>query len=406
MHERRRAGHLRRVTAISSHPAGSVPVTSPPVPAAEELGTRPQRTPVPVRIIAATIGMVLLTAVAVLVVLRVERVLIWLLVSLFLTTALWPLVAFVQRRGRMSRSLAVLLVFVVAALLIAGISAVLIAPVATQSHDFITGLPGQVARARAGKGPVGSLVQRFHLDTLVARNEAKLRSGVSGLGGSAASVLSAVASTLAGIASVIVITFLLLVEGPKLLDGSLNALAPQRRERVVRVGRDCARAVTGYVAGNFVISVICGLLTFAVLKVLGVPYAGVIAVFVAIADLVPLVGATVGAVVAVAVAFLHSVPAGIGVVVFFLIYQQLENHLLQPLILSRTVKINALAVLVSILVGVELAGILGALVAIPIAGMIQVLVRDVYDHRRGQLKATPTVGEDERPVDDRPSRSF
>jgi predicted PurR-regulated permease PerM len=180
----------------------------------------------------------------------------------------------------------------------------------------------------------------------------------------------------------------------------LNTLPPERRERVERVGADCARAVTGYVAGNLLISVICGLLTFAVLLALGVPYAGVVAVFVAIADLIPLVGATVGAVVAVAVAFLHSVPAGIGVVVFFLVYQQLENHLLQPLILSRTVKINALAVLVSILVGVELAGILGALVAIPVAGMVQVLLRDYWDHRRGRLKATPTTGEDQTPVPD------
>jgi len=106
----------------------------------------------------------------------------------------------------------------------------------------------------------------------------------------------------------------------------------------------------------------------------------------------------VGAIVAVAVAFLHSVPAGIVVVVFFLIYQQLENHLLQPLILSRTVKINPLAVLVSILVGAELAGILGALVAIPVAGMIQVLLRDIYDHRIGVVKTTPTVGEDQVPI--------
>jgi predicted PurR-regulated permease PerM len=106
-----------------------------------------------------------------------------------------------------------------------------------------------------------------------------------------------------------------------------------------------------------------------------------------------MVGATIGAVVGVVAAFVHSVPAGIGILVFFIVYQQLENHLLQPVILSRTVKLNPLAVLVAILIAVELAGILGALLAIPVAGIIQVLVRDLWDHRRGAPKPEPTVGE-------------
>ena len=135
------------------------------------------------------------------------------------------------------------------------------------------------------------------------------------------------------------------------------------------------------------------------LKIFGVPFAGLIALFVAIADLIPLVGATLGAIVAATAGFIHSVPAGIAVIVFFVVYQQLENHLLQPMIFSRTVKLNPLAVFVAILLGVELAGILGALLAIPVAGIIQVVLRDVWDHRRGRPKDEPTVGEDRTPVD-------
>jgi hypothetical protein len=112
-----------------------------------------------------------------------------------------------------------------------------------------------------------------------------------------------------------------------------------------------------------------------------------------------LVGATLGAVVACIAAFIHSVPAGIAAVIFFVVYQQLENHLLQPLIFARTVKLNPLAVLVAILLATELAGILGALLAIPVAGIIQVVLRDVWDHRRGAPKAEPTIGEDRTPVD-------
>jgi predicted PurR-regulated permease PerM len=105
----------------------------------------------------------------------------------------------------------------------------------------------------------------------------------------------------------------------------------------------------------------------------------------------PLVGATLGAIVAAAI---HSVPALIIVAVFFVVYQQLENHQLAPLVSSRTVKLNPFTVLSSILIAVALAGVLGAFLAIPIAGMIQVIARDLWDHRRGAPKAEPTVGED------------
>ena len=137
---------------------------------------------------------------------------------------------------------------------------------------------------------------------------------------------------------------------------------------------------------------------------MGVPFAGLISLFVAIVDLIPLVGATLGAVVATIAGFIHSVPAGIVLIIFFVVYQQLENHLLQPVILSRTVKLNPLTVLVAILVFVELAGVLGALLAIPFAGIVQVVIRDVWDHRRGGLKSEPTTGEDEhRPGEERPA---
>ena len=139
-------------------------------------------------------------------------------------------------------------------------------------------------------------------------------------------------------------------------------------------------------------------LTYVVLLIAGVPFAGLIALFVGIADLIPLVGATIGGIVAVLAGFLHSVPAGIAVLVFFLLYQQLENHLLQPLVFARTVKVNPLTVIIAILVGVELVGVLGALLAIPVASIIQVIARDVWDHRRGQLKEEPTVGEERDPA--------
>jgi predicted PurR-regulated permease PerM len=149
--------------------------------------------------------------------------------------------------------------------------------------------------------------------------------------------------------------------------------------------------------GNLVISLIAGGTTFIVLWILGVPYRGAVALFVGFADLIPLVGATLGAVVAVIVAALHSLVAAIVMLVFFIVYQQVENHLLQPVIMSRTVSLSALTVLVSVLIGVELLGFLGALLAIPIAGVLSVIGRDLYDSYRGRLEPEPAIGEDQVP---------
>ena len=211
-------------------------------------------------------------------------------------------------------------------------------------------------------------------------------------------VLRSIFTTLLALVSIFVLTFLMVLQGPRLLAAWTAALPERRRERVRRVAADCAKAVTGYVTGNLVISVIAGGLTFIVLWILGVPYKGVVALFVGFADLIPLVGATLGAVVAVIVAALHSLVAAIVMIVFFIVYQQAENHLLQPVVMSRTVALSALTVLVSVLIGVELLGFLGALLAIPIAGVLSVISRDLYDSYRGRLEPEPTIGEDGVPA--------
>jgi predicted PurR-regulated permease PerM len=149
------------------------------------------------------------------------------------------------------------------------------------------------------------------------------------------------------------------------------------------------RTVGGYVTGNIVISLIAGASITIVLLVMGVPYAVALGLLVAVLDLIPLAGATVAGVIVAVVAFLHSVPAGIVAVTFFVVYQQIENHFLQPVIYGRTVQLSPLVVLVSVLVGAELAGILGALAAIPVAGSIQVIVRDQLAHRRGHVIEAP-----------------
>ena len=163
--------------------------------------------------------------------------------------------------------------------------------------------------------------------------------------------------------------------------------------------------MSGYVFGNLLISAIAGVLTAIALTILGVPFAGVLGLFVAFADLIPLVGATLGAIPTIGLAALHSVSAGVAMLIFYIVYQQFENHVLQVSIMARTVRVSPLTVLVSVLVGVELLGFMGALLAIPAAGVIQVVVRDVYDERHGRFKHDPTVGADEIPIEEGSART-
>jgi len=368
-------------------------VTSPPV--------FRDRRPVPVRTMLVAIGLLLATALLLYVVLQVTQVLTWLVIAAFFGVALAPLVGLVQRRllGGKRRALATFLVFVVVFVLLAALVTAFVVPLVGEGTKIATALPDQIAAARAGRGPIGDLLQRTHALEWVQNNQDKIKSFASGLTAPAAGIVSGVATGLVGLITIIVLAYLIVLEGPQLVDGFVALFAPETGERIRRVGADCAKSVTGYISGNLLISVICGALTYIVLLVMGVPFAGLIGLFVGIADLLPLVGATIGGAVAVLAGFLHSGTAGIVVLVFFVLYQQLENHLLQPLIFARTVKLNPLTVIVAILIAAELRGVLGALLAIPVASMIQVIVRDLWDHRRGRLKSEPTVGEDRLPVD-------
>jgi predicted PurR-regulated permease PerM len=358
------------------------------------------RRPVPVRTILATIGLVLATALLLYIVLQVRQVLTWIVVGAFFAVALTPVVDWVQRRllGGRRRALATFLVFFVVVVVFGAVIAAFAVPLVNEGTRFAGQLPGLIDDARSGRGPVGNLLERTSALEWVQNNQARISKFASGLTAPAAGVLSGLATGIAGTLTVFVLAYLMVLEGPKVVDGVINIFRPSTGERIRRVGADCAKSVTGYISGNLLISVICGGLTYVVLLILGVHFAGLIGLFVGIADLVPLVGATIGGVAAVLAGFIHSVPAGIAVLVFFVLYQQLENHLLQPIVFARTVKLNPLTVIVAILIGAELLGILGALLAIPVASIIQVILRDVWDHRRGQLKDEPTVGEDRTPA--------
>ncbi len=357
-----------------------------------------QPKPVPVRTIAVTIGMVLATLVGLYLVITLARIEALLLIAAFFAVVLTPPVNWVARHLRLRRALSTLGVYLVLFVALVGLLYVFIRPLVDEVGQFSDDFPTYVADARAGRGTVGRLVKRYKLDQWVDKNKAKIQEGVTRVGTGAISVVRGVAVAVALLLTTLVLSFMMILYGPDMLEGATGMLSPPNRDRIRAVGRDCAKAITGYVFGNLAISFIAGAVAYFTLLGLGVPFAGVLGLWVGFADLIPLVGATLGAIPAVGVAFLHSVTAGIVMTVVFIVYQQFENHVLQPVIMNKTVQLNQLFVLVAALAGVELFGLVGALLAIPAAGVIQVIVRDIYDHREGALKEEPTIGADEVPM--------
>jgi len=340
------------------------------------------RQAVPWRIILAVVGVVLATYLGVLLVQALQRIITWIVVAGFFAVVLNPAVDFFVYRLRFRRTLAALVVFLIGLASVAGLLYLFIRPIVDQATTFANNFSTYVDDAKTGKGEVGHLVKRFHIDTWVQKNQAKLKSAISNSGKRALGLARKVGSTVAALATILVLTYLLLVEGPRVMAGGVGMLSPPRQARARRIGRDAARAVTGYMAGNLLISVIAGIVTYCGLWAFGVPFRTVMALWVGFADLIPLVGATLGAVPTVLVALLHSPTAAIGMVIIYVVYQQFENHVLQVSIMAKTVRLSPLAVLVSLLCGVQLFGLLGALLAIPAAGVIQVVARDLYQERQ------------------------
>ncbi len=354
--------------------------------------------PVPVKTILVSIALVVATLVGLYLVVLLGRIWTLLGVALFFAVLFTPPVDFVCRNLRVSKGLSTAIVLLVTTGVLAGLLYAFIQPLVDQTRHFVDNFPEYVADAREGRGPVGELVRRYELDRRIEENRERIDEALRNAGGSAVDVARRVFAGIISTLTVVVLSVLMILYGPDLLTGALAVMPPRRRERVRAVAVDCARAVTGYAMGNLLISVVAGTVTFIALSVFGVPFKGVLALFVAFTDLIPLVGATLGAIPTIFVSFLHSTAAGIGMLIVYIVYQQFENHVLQVSIMSRTVHINQLVVLVSVLIGVELLGFLGALLAIPVAGVLQVIARDLWDERTGQRKEEPTIGEDEVPL--------
>ena len=342
------------------------------------------------RAVLLVIGLVLATLLVLRLLYLTKDLLIWLLVALFLAMALNPAVEWLQRHGFKRRGLAVAVVVVAALLVAIGIGALFIPTLVREVNDLANAVPGYVRDLTKGQGKLGFLERKYQIVEKI-RDAIKKSgaAGVLGLTGTAVSVTKGIFNAIIATVTITFLTLFMLLEGPTWVDRFYALLPDRSRARWRRVGGDIYRSVGGYVTGNLAISLLAAAGATIVLIVLGVDFAVALGVLVGLFDLIPLAGATIAAVIVSTVGFLHSTTAGIVLVVYFVLYQQLENQVIQPLVYGKTVRLSPLAVLVAVLAGAQLAGIIGALGAIPIAAAIQVVVLDILAQRGSKIVAPP-----------------
>jgi predicted PurR-regulated permease PerM len=361
--------------------------------------------------VARTVAVALLTTAVVLGALfllwQVRTFIGWFVIALFLAAVLNPAVNWLQRRHSLiKRPIAIALTYlgvVAALLLVVGIFLPLLV-------DQIKGLTNFVAAAaQAPEGPteylkglakqngLGGLFERFsdQLADLRKQLGEVLRNAFLSTGQIAVSA----AGFLGALASVLTLTFFLILGSERYLNAGVGLFPEAHRPLVRRLLTQSAGAISGYITGNLAISVICGIITFVVLLVLGMPYAAPLALVVAVLDLVPLVGATLGGALLVIVGLFVEPWKALVLLVFVLIYQQVESSILQPLVYSKAVQLNGLVILIALLVGGQLLGIPGALLAIPVAEIIRIVVTELLAYRRAAKEASePAVASSSPPT--------
>ena len=311
----------------------------------------------------------------------IRQVIAWLLVAILLAVALEPAVSWLTGH-RWKRPVAALVVSLLFFLIMVGVLAGLTAPFIAQAKELITNLPDFV-RDLFRSGPLKFLDTRFHIiEQLKNISFKSVVNFISGGSGSILSALSKGASLAFTGVTVLALMVMLLIEGPRAWGGFLGFFGPERRAWVDRLGARLAKAVGGYVQGNLFISVIAATVAYIAMLVLGVPFPLPLALLVGILDIIPLVGATIAAVVCVGVGFTQGWLVGVVLIGYFVVYQLLENNFIQPVVYARTVSLSPLIVLVASLIGAFIAGVIGVLVAIPLASAVFILL-DEYRSRRG-----------------------
>jgi predicted PurR-regulated permease PerM len=313
----------------------------------------------------------------------IRSVVILVFIALFIAVALGRAVDRFERIG-LKRWLAILTTYLMLLAAVVVVGLLIVPPIVSETNKFVKNVPHYVDDLQKNK-TIRDYDRKYHVTQKLRSAAQKLPSKLGDAVGALQSVTVGVFSALVQLITVLVMAFFMLNDGKRAADWVFEELGPVRGPRIRKIADDVYRSVGGYVAGNLLISVIAGFTTWVVLASLGVPFAVPLAILMGFLDLIPLVGATIAGILIGVVAAIHNFPGDAIVwVVYLIVYQQVENNVIQPVVYRRTVQLHPLVVIVAVLIGASLMGVLGALVAIPIAGGLQIFARDWWQLRKAR----------------------
>jgi predicted PurR-regulated permease PerM len=305
-------------------------------------------------------------------------------IAIFLAVALGPAVDR-TRQLKLPRSLSILVVFLAMFLAIFVVGLLVVPPIVDEVQAFADDIPSYIRDIRENS-TLREYDDKYDITRKLEEQASKLPSRLGDAAGALQAVTVGVFSTLLQLLTVLTVTFFLLLDGGRIVNFLLAQVRPELQPRVRSVAADVYRSTGGYVIGALALGTTCGVATYIMLSILGVKFAVPLSVLMAFLALIPLVGATIGGVLVGLVTLFSDFPQDTLVwVVFIVLYQQFENNVLQPQVYKRTVNLHPLAVIVAILIGSSLLGVLGALVAIPIAAAVQVVLKDIWVNRRSPV---------------------
>lgn len=332
-----------------------------------------------IRILSIT----LLFVIGVMLVAEVAQALLLIFTAFFLAVALSPAVnSLAKRMPWQSRGLATATVFIAVIGIISVLAASLMPPLVRQTNQLIDQTPQYIENVREEDGPLAGFVERYEIADQGDEIVDEVVEGVTGAGEPIINFVSRISTSVVAVLTVLVLTFFMLIEGPRWVRRFWSVQTGPHVDRRKRLVEKMYRVVTGFVNGQLLIAAINAIAIAVILLIMGIPFALSLAAIVGILGLIPIIGATLGAVIVVVAGLFDSLLTAIILAVYFIIYQQIENNVIQPAIQSKSLGMSPLLILVSVLIGLNLAGILGGLVAIPIAGSIQALIQDVIEHRK------------------------
>jgi len=337
-----------------------------------------------VRVVLVVVGV----AVALYLLWLVRKPISWLLISIFLAVALTPPVNRLARR--MKRGFAIAIVYIGLLLVPILLIALIVPPLITEANNFAENVPqyaDDVTQYVQENERLRNLNEDYDITSKLEEEAGKLPGRLGGAAGTLRDIGFGIVSSLFALLTILVLTAFLLSNGRTWVEQFISSRPPEQRERLRRSLEHMASAVSGYVAGAMTIALIAGIATYIVLTILGVPFSGPLAVIAGLMSLIPMVGATIAAVLIGVVTLFEDFPTVTIIwAIWAIVYQQLENNLIQPQIQKRTVNVHPFVTIVAVLFGGTLLGVMGAIVAIPVAASIQILLREYVDLRTISLK--------------------